>query len=99
MFNIDDEETNNIDSVRELRKILKTHNLKFLLLLSGLKNRFEDEKAINRNFIKVNSLLFSNWNEQVRYKPCGFMQQDDIIVLINLLKGENGLIKWIDQQN
>lgn len=89
--------TNAISGISEIRKTLKTHNLSILLILSGLKNKFESEKAINQKLAEVNSLLFNVWDENSRYKPCGYMIDKDIQKIIDLLSQPNGLLSWIEQ--
>lgn len=97
--NLYDESNNNISNVKglgEIRRFLKTHNLFVLLIMSGLKSKFDREKARDRNLTKANSLLFNNWSENIRYKPCGYMHASDVEDLLNLLKGENGFLSWIE---
>jgi hypothetical protein len=89
-------EANSIKGISEIRKTLKTHNLFTLLIFSGLKLRFDNEKAVNKELAVANSLLFNAWDENARYKPCGHVLDKDIEKLINLLQGVNGLITWID---
>jgi hypothetical protein len=92
-----DKSTNSISGIGELRKTLKTHNLNLLLIISGLKNKFDQDKAKNKTLAKSNSLLFSNWDENARYKPCGHMKDKDVEIFINLLSDSNGILKWIEQ--
>lgn len=96
LFNTQDSATNAIHSVGELRKTLKTHNLFFLLLMGGLKVKYDSEKAVNKNLVKANSLLFGNWDESCRYRPCGYMKSTDVKSLIDLLKDSTGLLTWIE---
>lgn len=84
-----------ISRIGELRKILKTHNLFILLIISGLKTKFDDEKATNKELAKANSLLFNAWDENARYKPCGYMLDKDVEKLLNLLIGVKGILTWI----
>lgn len=97
LYDDTDKSTNNISGIGELRKTLKTHNLFILLIISGLKNKFDQDKAKNINLAKANSLLISNWDENARYKPCGHMKDKDVEILINLLSDQNGILKWIEQ--
>lgn len=87
---------NNIKDISEIRKALKTHSLFTLLIFSGLKIKFEDDKATNKELAKANSLLFNSWDENARYKPCGHMKDQDVEKLIDVLKAQNGLLKWIE---
>lgn len=88
--------TNSIKGISDIRRSLKTHNLFTLLLFSGLKNKFDNEKAVNSEFAKASSLLFNAWDENVRYKPCGHIRDQDVKTLINLLSHSNGLLRWIE---
>lgn len=97
LFDETDTKTNQISGIRDIRKTLKTHNLFILLIFSGLKVKFDVDKAKNKNLAKANSLLFSNWDENARYKPCGHMKDKDVENLLNLLSDSNGILRWIEQ--
>ncbi|OMP79280.1 hypothetical protein [[Flexibacter] sp. ATCC 35208] len=90
-------EANSIKGISDIRKALKTHNLLILLIFSGLKVKFDADKATNIELAKANSLLFNSWDENARYKPCGHIIQKDVEKLITLLSRENGLISWIEK--
>jgi hypothetical protein len=85
----------NLSGIGDVRKALKTHNLYVLLIFSGLKVKFDTEKSGNKHLFKANSLMFGNWDENSRYKPCGFTKPKDVQELISLLKHKNGLLQWI----
>jgi len=99
--NLFDESGKSFDSFKgigDIKKALQTHNLMVLLVFSGLKVRFDEEKSVSKVIAKANSLLFSNWNENARYRPCGHMKDRDVEVLIELLSNDtNGLLKWIER--
>lgn len=97
LFDEDDQTLNKINGISEIRRALKTHNLFILLIFSGLREKFDIDKSANKHLLKANSLLFGNWNENSRYKPCGFMSGSDVNDLIHLLKDSNGLLEWIKQ--
>jgi hypothetical protein len=97
LFDETDSRTNQLSGIGEIRKALKTHNLFILLVFSGLKIKFDTDKAVNKNLAKANSLLFSNWSENARYKPCGHMADKDVETLIDLLSDTNGILRWIEQ--
>ena len=97
LFDETDISANSIKGIGEIRKTLKTHNLFTLLIFSGLKNKFDNDKATNIELAKSNSLLFNAWDENARYKPCGHMLDRDVEKLINLLSGANGVLTWIEQ--
>jgi hypothetical protein len=97
LFDESDASVNSIKGIGEIRKTLKTHNLFTLLIFSGLKLKFDAEKAANKEFAKANSLLFTAWDENARYKPCGHMLPGDVDKMINLLSGPNGILSWIEK--
>lgn len=85
-----------IEGVQKLKGATYTHDLYSLLLFSGLRKKFDKEKVSNTKLQKANSLLFSCWNEKVRYKPCGHKRTKNVEDLLSLLTDEkNGLIQWI----
>lgn len=96
LFDEKNTDANSIEGIGEIRKPLKTHNLFTLLIFSVLKIKFDIDKAANKSLAKANSLLFSAWSEQVRYKPCGHTKEEDVKNLINLLGSANGLLSWIE---
>lgn len=85
LFDESDKTANAIEGIGEIRKAVKTHNLFTLLIFSGLKVKFDNDKAANKTLAKTNSLLFSAWDESARYKPCGHFKPADVNNLINLL--------------
>jgi hypothetical protein len=97
LYDEGDAKTNSIRGIGEIRKTLKTHNLFTLLIFSGLKVKFDNDKATNIDLAKANSLLFNAWDENARYKPCGYMQNQDVEKLITLLSQPNGILSWIEQ--
>jgi hypothetical protein len=96
LFDEKDQAVNSIGGIGDIRRVLKTHNLYILLIFSGLKVRFELDRAGNKNFIKANSLLFDHWNEHLRYRPVGYTKPNEVQDLIELLKDQNGLLRWIE---
>jgi hypothetical protein len=97
LFDETDTSTNSIKGISDIRKTLKTHNLFTLLIFSGLKVKFDSEKATNIDLAKANSLLFNAWDENARYKPCGYMKDKDVQKLITLLSQPNGILSWIEK--
>src|SRR6266487_2754950 len=55
LFDESDVATNAIKGIGEIRKTLKTHNLFTLLIFSGLKIKFDNDKANNIVLAKANS--------------------------------------------
>ena len=53
LFDETNSDANSIRGIGEIRKTLKTHNLFTLLIFSGLKNSFDDEKTTNKDLAKV----------------------------------------------
>ncbi|MEX8547970.1 MAG: hypothetical protein V5804_10255 [Mucilaginibacter sp.] len=97
LFDETNRDANSIKGIGEIRKTLKTHNLFTLLIFSGLKVKYDNDKTVNKDLLKANSLLFTAWDENARYKPCGHMRKKDVENLINLLSGPNGILTWIEQ--
>jgi HEPN domain-containing protein len=97
LYDETNKEANSIQSISEIRKPLKTHKLSTLLIFSGLKIKFDNDKASLKELAIVNSLLFNAWDENVRYKPCGHMNNEDTKILLTLLTGENGILTWIEK--
>jgi hypothetical protein len=97
--NLFDEETGNkiIDAgFAQVRKAFKTHDLKLLLWLSGLRIRFDQEKGRNPRLMLINSLLLEQWNEGCRYKPIGHCKSGDIGAIIAFLTDPaEGVVQWI----
>lgn len=84
------------DSMGKFVSTLKSHDLKFLIRVSGLHTKFEIEKAGNQTIMNCNSLLFEKWDENCRYLPCGHCDANDIEKLIELIgEPNNGLLSWI----
>lgn len=97
LYDETNQDTNSIKGIGEIRKTLKTHNLFTLLIFSGLKVKYDNDKTTNKDLLKANSLLFTAWDENARYKLCGHMRQNDVEKLINLLSRPNGILTWIEQ--
>jgi hypothetical protein len=97
LFDETNSDTNSIKGIGDIRKTLKTHNLFTLLIFSGLKIKFDNDKANNKELAKANTLLFNAWDENARYKPCGHILDKDVEKLLNLLSGVNGILTWIEQ--
>jgi hypothetical protein len=85
----------NTAGLKDIRTMVKTHNLMALLIVSGLKSQFDVAKAADIELSKQNSLLMEGWKEDVRYKPCGHMKQADVQKLMQYFKQPNGLPQWI----
>ena len=77
------------------RKVLRTHNLTLLLLMSGLWEKFKIAKGDNRELMNQSSLLIEKWNESCRYHTKGYCNPLDLQHLFNLMNSENSLYQWI----
>lgn len=97
LFDEQNKMVNAISGIGEVRKAVKTHNLFALLIMSNLKPKFDAGTTKNKHLLKSNSLLFGNWDENSRYKPCGSMNPAEVKDLILVLKNKNGLLKWIEK--
>ena len=94
-----DEKKFSTHGVSDIRQALKTHDIAVLLMLSGLKIKFDKAKIDNQVLFKTSALLFESsgkclWNEQMRYQ-LNSQNADNVQVLIELLDHEKGLLKWI----
>ncbi len=90
---------NAIKGIGEIRKMLKTHNLYLLLIISGLKNNYDDAKSENIVLSIASSYLFGTWDENIRYKPCGFVKENEVQNLLTLLYASNGILSWIEKKH
>ena len=77
-----------------LRRLVKTHNVGLLLVLSGLRPAYIQAKATSRTFAKFDQLLLS-WSEQLRYRLPGQVSTQDVQDFIHFLGNQNGLLQWI----
>lgn len=90
------EEGEKVPKIGQIRKKYKTHDLFELLIHSGLKAKYDFEKGRQQMLFDSNALLFENWNENCRYKPCGYYKLVDVERLIEMIEHpENGIRKWI----
>ena len=106
--NLFDEDATDQD-VNELKNAVKTHDIRKLLVFSGLRNKFEKAKAEqNENGLRLmqtHTYLFSKqpkknrclWNEQVRYQAIGSQKAETVRELIELLLHPEGLLQWINK--
>lgn len=95
--NLFDDKSVSIEGVSDIRKVVKTHNLKTLLILSGLKKSMEDQMKGDKNFSIISSLLINQWSEQSRYEMLGNRDSLDLNKIIEFLKDKNGFLEWISQ--
>lgn len=94
----DTDEQRHLIKISDIRKSVKIHNLYQLLVYSGLKLKFDEDKADDRSLMKAASLLFKDWDENCRYSPIGTIQSKRVTLsLINALKDHDGLLQWIEK--
>jgi HEPN domain-containing protein len=96
----DCKEVNCIEGINDIRRVVKTHNLITLLIISGLKCKYEGEMALNPVFTTMMELVFRKWSESARYNLVGTAQREDVEKIIALLGGDNnfnGLLLWIEK--
>jgi hypothetical protein len=86
-----------IEGVKALKDVAKTHSLYTLLLLSGLRRKFDAEKDDNQMLFNANSLLMSCWSENSRYAPCGSNETKNVQKMLDILDNENGFLSWIEK--
>jgi hypothetical protein len=101
--NLFNKEECNHAGIKELRKVVETHDINLLLLFSGLEKKFRIAKATNirlqeaYNFFTASTGNKTDWNEQVRYLPIHSKTKESVEEFIALLNDEEGLLKWIEQ--
>ncbi len=95
LFTIDEKKLQNIGGINQVRKAVRTHNLFALLIMSGLMEKFDVDKASIKALSLGSSIFFRNWSEELRYRPCGSVKENECKELLELLTSENGILKWI----
>lgn len=96
LFDEGDRTLNSISGISDIRRTVKTHNLFMLLILCGLRDKFDADSSVNRHLAKAKSLIIGKWDENSRYKSCG-LTSVELNEIIELLKDPNdGLLKWIE---
>ena len=78
--------------IGKLRQFVQTHNLFLLLVISGLRAAYEQQKLIDKAFSKFDGLLLT-WSEQLRYRPPGQADLRDVQQFISFLGDKNGLLQ------
>lgn len=79
-----------------LSRGFKIHNLEYLIVLSGLKSKFQLAKRNNRNLM-VNWSIICEWSENKRYCTCGTCnQQESQNFLQAITDVTNGIKVWIE---
>jgi len=104
LFDEDSKEADK-DSIASVRNAVKIHDIKRLLIFSGLKNKFEVAKGLSQQLMQTHAYLFTTvnskslctWNEQVRYQEIGSQKAEAVRELIGLLYHPEGLLEWINK--
>ena len=95
-----------IAKIGDIKKAVQIHDIRLLLIFTGLRTKLQaDIENGNEELMEVSSYLIAGsgknenclWSEQIRYQPMGSQKPKDVTRFIALLKGERGLLKWIEQ--
>ena len=105
VYNLFDEQCE-IANIGAIRKTVQIHDIRLLFIFSGLRTKLQSDMFLgNRELMELYGYLIAGtgkhenclWSEQVRYQPIGSKKPEDVLRVIELLKGERGLLKWIEQ--
>jgi putative cell wall-binding protein len=78
-----------------LSKAFLTHNIKELIILSGLSKKLEN-MVFSSFYFKINWSVVTTWSEQFRYKKIGTNSKQDAKDIIEALDDSNyGVLTWI----
>lgn len=95
-----------IADIGQIRKVVQIHDIRLLFVFSGLRTKLQTDMFLgNKELMEIYGYLIAGtgkhenclWSEQVRYQPIGSQKPKDVTKLIELLQGERGLLKWIEQ--
>ena len=84
--------------LNELRRLVKTHNLTLLLVMSGLKPAFDQLRITDVRFATVANWL-NDWNEGLRYRSPGSVTSTGVAHFIVSLAETNGILQWIERHS
>ena len=89
-------DNSSVEGISELRKVAKTHNFVILLILAGLKPKYEEfvNKTNNQKILSDISILMKEWNERERYKSDDPLRHNNIKKMFNSL---DDFLKWIQE--
>jgi len=74
----------------------KTHDLEALLILSGLRNKFQLAKRNNID-LADNWIIICEWSENRRYLPKGTFSAQNTLEFLNAISdNQNGFKTWIE---
>jgi len=81
-----------------LSRAFFTHNIEDLVILAGLKSKFDALLSSNLNF-RTNWSVLTDWSEQFRYKRIGTNSMQDAKDIIDALEDRNdGILTWLRKQ-
>jgi len=84
------------DSNKDLLRSHLTHKLNSLILLSGLRTKFDLAKSNNVQLLSNWSFLAEYWSEKCRYNCCGTVTKENCERLITSIEDtQNGILTWI----
>jgi hypothetical protein len=95
-----------IADIGHIRKAVQIHDIRLLFIFSGLRIKLQTELySGNKELMELYGYLIAGtgkhenclWSEQVRYQPIGSKKPKEVERVIELLKNERGLLKWIEQ--
>ena len=82
---------------KDLIRSFKIHNLEYLTILSGLRNKLQTAKS-NNSKLMANWSLVGEWSENKRYCICGTCQKDEARKFLDAINdSQNGVKIWIEQ--
>jgi hypothetical protein len=95
-----------IAKIDHIRKAVQIHDIRLLFIFAGLRMKLQEALFLgNRELMELYGYLIAGtgkhenclWSEQVRYHPVGSKKSSDVTRLIELLQGDQGFLKWIEQ--
>ncbi len=80
--------------IGKVKNLVQTHNLFLLLVISGLRLPYFEQRRQDKVFLAFDPLLWT-WNERLRYQSPGRTSQQNVTDFINFLAAPDGLLTWI----
>lgn len=82
---------------KDMLATFKTHDLKLLLLHSGLERRMKRDTGVYTSFRKIQDLLMRE-DDPVRYRPPDRYGEADAEEFLAWVQGDDGVITWVKKQ-
>ncbi|MDR1964174.1 MAG: HEPN domain-containing protein [Planctomycetaceae bacterium] len=96
LFDDSDPMSNTIEGIGDVRRAVKTHNLRVLMIFSCLREEFETECETNAEFSFFADMLLGGWSEQSRYKTLGSTNREILKEILDILENKTqGILQWI----